>query len=157
MNTMAMTAFTLVGVLASALPPSGAQGVAPTLTPIFNTSGPGRGPAFLVECVNGTGRPLSSGSDEWPLREDAIRIDGQALRDPGGGKVGPGLTVTVQPGEAWRGYIEFWQAPPGVLEAVRFGAMVRAPFDVPLAPGRHTIAIRCGQRWSGDTAFFIEK
>ena len=48
--------------------------VKPTLTPMFISDQPGRGPAFLVECTNTTGQTQSSGSDVWPLPRDAGSI-----------------------------------------------------------------------------------
>jgi hypothetical protein len=128
----------------------------PTLIPMFISDEPGRGPAFLVECTNATGGTQSSASEVWPLTQNAIRLDGVNLRDEGG-RIGPGLTMPVQPGETWRGIIELWQMPVGVSRAVAFGAMVRAPFRLALTPGRHTIAVRCDGRWSDDVAFFLEK
>lgn len=129
----------------------------PVVTPIFITFEPGRGPAFLIECVNDTGKPVSSASDVWPLRYSAFRIDQRVVPDPGEGRIGPGLTMTVEPGATWRGFIELWQATQTVSRAVTFGALARAPFSIPLQPGRHTIAVRCGERWSDDVAFYVEK
>jgi hypothetical protein len=154
---MTVTAMILLGVLAAPPAPSQSQPTEPTLTAIFNTSEPDRGPAFLVECINSTGRRLSSGSDEWPLTERAIRIDGQVLSESGGGRIGPGLTTNVQPGQTWRGFIELFQKQQSHFKAVQFGALVRAPFLVPLEPGRHTIAVRCLERWSTDMVFFVEQ
>ena len=128
----------------------------PTLTPMFISDEPGRSPAFVVECTNTTGQTQSSGSHVWPLTQNAIRLDGENVRDEGG-RIGPGLTLSVQPGETWRGIIELWQMPVSVSRAVVFGAMVRAPFRVALTPGRHTIAVRCDDRWSDDMVFFVEK
>jgi len=128
----------------------------PTLTPMFISDEPGRGPAFLVECTNATGKIQSSASAVWPLTQSAIRLDGQHLNDEGG-RIGPGLTSSVQPGETWRGIIELWQMPVSVSRAVAFGAMVRSPLRIDLTPGRHTIAVRCDGRWSDDVAFFLEK
>ncbi len=128
----------------------------PTLAPMFISDEPGRGPAFLVECTNTTGQTQSSGSDLWSLTRNAIRLDGQNLRDEGG-RIGPGLTMPVQPGETWRGIIELWQVRHDVSRAVVFGAMVRAPLLLPLSAGHHTIAVRCGQQWSDEVVFFLEK
>lgn len=128
----------------------------PTLTPMFIVNEPGRGPAFFVECTNNTGHTQSSGSDVWPLTLSAIRLDGRNLQDEGG-RIGPGLTIPVQPGDTWRGIIELWQMRQGVSRAVAFGAMVRAPLLLPIEPGRHTIAVRCAAQWSDDVPFFLEK
>lgn len=154
---MTATTVSLIGVFSLLVQQDGSQPRAPTLTPIFISSVPDRGPAFLIECVNDTGSPVSSGSDVWPLTESAIRLNGRVLPEPGGGRIGPGLTVTVEPGATWRGFIELWQGSPTVSRAVTFGAMVRAAFRIPLDSGRHTIAVRCGQQWSNDVVFFLEK
>jgi hypothetical protein len=154
---MTTTTVAFIGVFSLLGQQAGFRPLEPTLTPIFITSEPDRGPAFLIECVNDTGKPVSSGSDVWPLRHSAIRLDGRVLADPGGGRIGPGVAVTVEPGATWRGFIELWQGNPTVSRAVTFGAMVRAPFRIPLDPGRHTIAVRCGQQWSNDVAFFVER
>lgn len=146
-------------ILASALAFSSHSMMTPaqtaTITPMF-MSEPGRGPAFLIDCVNTTGRTTSSGSDVWPLTLSAIRLDGRVLVDEGG-RMGPGLSTPVKSGDTWRGIVELWQAPQGVSRAVAFGAMVRAPFLLPIDAGRHTIAVRCAGEWSDDVAFFVEK
>jgi hypothetical protein len=147
----------LIGVFSLLAQQAGSQPREPTLTPIFITSEPGRGPAFMIECVNNTGSPVSSGSDVWPLTHSAIRLDGRVLPEPGGGRIGPGLTVTVEPGATWRGFIELWQGQLTVSRAVAFGAMVRKPFMISLDAGRHTIGVRCGQQWSNDVVFYLEK
>ena len=77
-----------------------------------------------------------------PITKNALRLDGQNLHDEGG-RIGPGLTMPVHPGETWRGIIELWQMRQGVGRAVAFDAMVRATFLLPMSPGRHTIAVRC--------------
>jgi HEAT repeat protein len=92
----------------------------------------------------------------WPLNKSAIRLDGRNLTDEGG-RIGPGLTRPVPPGQTWRGIIELWQVQQTTSRAVAFDAMVRSPFLLPLEPGRHTIAVRCAEQWSGDVVFFLEK
>ena len=151
----AIFAFVLQGVDLGAQRPE-ALSPKPTLTPMFMASSPGRGPAFLIACANTTGQTQSSGSDLWPLKRSALRLDGQVLIDEGG-TIGPGLTMEVRSGEVWRGIIELWQTPQTVSRAVAFGAMVRSPFLVPLGAGRHTLAVRCGQQWSDDATFFVEQ
>jgi hypothetical protein len=128
----------------------------PGLTPLFISDEPGRGPAFMVECSNTTGQTQSSGADVWPLIRSAIRLDGQALRDEGG-RIGPGLTGPIQPGEKWVGIIELWQTAQQTARAVAFGAMVRSSVLEPVSRGRHTIAVRCDAQWSDTVVFFIEK
>src|SRR5258705_5176340 len=100
----------LIGVLLQ--PPVLAPKAA--LTPFFVTDTGSQGPSFFVECVNGTSRPISSGSDVWPLSKSAIRIDGQVLTDDGG-RIGPGLTMDVPPGGTWRGILQLRQSAPGAF------------------------------------------
>lgn len=154
---MTTTTVALLGLFSLLGQRAVSQAPAPVLTPVFITSEPARGPAFLIDCVNDTGGPVSSGSEVWPLTHSAIRLDGRVLPEPGGGRIGPGLTMTVEPGATWRGFIELWQGQPTLSRAVTFGALVRAPLRIPLDPGRHTIAVRCGQQWSDDVTFFVEK
>jgi hypothetical protein len=132
-----------------------AQTTEPTVTPYFVTNIPGAGPAFFVECRNTTSRRIPSGSDVWVLTKSAIRLDGTILSDSGG-RVGPGVTTDVTPGGPWRGIIELRQSM-GPSPAVAFGALVRAPFVVPLDAGRHTVAVRCAGNWSADVPFYWEK
>src|SRR4051794_18722310 len=98
----------LIGVL---LQPA-AQAPKPALTPFFVADSGAQGPAFVVECVNHTSGPISSGSDVWPLSKSAIRIDGQVLIDDGG-RMGPGLTMDVPPGGKWRGILQLRQSATG--------------------------------------------
>lgn len=126
----------------------------PTVVPFFVTNILGAGPAFFVECMNTSDQPISSGADSWPLRRDALRIDGVPLIEMGG-RMGPGMTMDVSPGGVWRGIIELRQTMGGSPAAV-FGALVRVPFVVPIGGGRHTIAVRCMSTWSQDIAFFWE-
>jgi hypothetical protein len=55
-------------------------------------------------------------------------------------------------GAIWRGIMVLRQAEPRTGYAVARGALV-----VPLTPGRHTIAARCGDEWSSDVAFYWER
>jgi hypothetical protein len=128
----------------------------PTITPMFVASSGQRGPAFFIECVNDTDRTVSSGSELWVLTKRAIRIDGNVLNEEGG-RIGPGLTMDVRPGGTWRGIIELWQSDTGSSLPVAFGALVRAPFRIPLNSGRHTIAVQCADSWSDELTFFVEK
>lgn len=113
-------------------------------------------PAFFVECRNDTREPLSADARIWPSVADGnLRLDGQPFV-PSGGYIGSGLVSTIQPGGTWRGIIALHQAANRPGAPARFGAMVRIGHLVPLEPGRHTIAVRCGDRWSEDLEFFWE-
>jgi hypothetical protein len=127
----------------------------PVLTPFFVTEATAQGPAFFVECINTTSGAISSGSGVWPLSKSAIRLDGTELIDEGG-RIGPGLTTVVPPGGTWRGIVQLRQSATGSSPAVAFGALVRAEMIVPLRGGEHTIAVRCGTRWSDPLRFYFE-
>ena len=64
--------------------------------------------------------------------------------------------MTIGPGGVWRGIITLHQTQPSVSPPVEFGANVRGGRMVPLAPGRHTIAVRCNDTWSDDVTFYWE-
>lgn len=151
-----MTQLVIVCLLAAA--PLAAQDTPdpkPVLTPFFVTEPTAQGPAFYVECLNTTSSVISSGSDVWPLSKTAIRLDGKVLIDEGG-RIGPGLTTDVPPGGKWRGILQLRQSATGSFPAVAFGALVRAGMLVPLTPGEHTIAVRCGAAWSDSLRFYFE-
>ena len=63
----------------------------------------------------------------------------------------------IPPGGTWRGIIELRQAQGRTFFAVALGADTRGAFIVPLTAGRHTIAARCGDRWSADLPFYWER
>ena len=63
--------------------------------------------------------------------------------------------MTVQPGESWHRCIELWQRREAIAEAVEWCNGARS-LPGATGSGRHTIAVRCGQQWSGDLVF-IEK
>jgi hypothetical protein len=127
----------------------------PTVAPFFLSRTTESGPSFWMECVNTTDAAIASGSVYWPLDDEAIRIDGQTLSPKG--RIGPGLMTDIPPGGTWRGILELRQDEVRTGFAVALGAHVRAPKVVPLAPGRHTIAVRCGDRWSRDLVFYFER
>ena len=146
---MLLISIPLLAVLLQADPPP------PLVTPWFLSRNVEEGPAFLIECRNTTGAPLDSGSMFWALDDDDFRIDGRQ-REPHG-RIGPGLVSEIPPEGIWRGIVELSQAEPRNGYAVALGANTRAAFVVPLAPGRHTIAVRCGDVWSEDVAFYWER
>jgi hypothetical protein len=130
----------------------------PTVTPLFMSRESEGGPAFLVECRNSSGAPISTGADAWPLSRSAIRIDGAVL-DEQGGRIGPGLTQDVPPGGVWRGIIELGQAMqpmPRTSFAPTLGANVRMSPVAILSPGRHVISVRCLGVWAADLPFYWE-
>jgi hypothetical protein len=124
----------------------------PRLVPFFSTVD--EGPSFFVECRNDSAQSISSGATVWPFAR-AVRLDGNVVEEEGG-RIGPGLTRAVAPGDIWRGIITLRQSREGGGPAVAFGAMVRSARILPLSPGRHTIAVQCGDIWSGDIPFYWE-
>ena len=144
-----MTILILAGLL------QGGPPVPPVVTPFFLSRNVEEGPAFMIECRNTTGAPVSSGSMSWALDEDDFRIDGTVLEPRG--RMGPGLASEIPPGGVWRGIVELRQAEPRTFHAVALGANTRGTIVVPLTAGRHTIAVRCGDRWSADVPFYWER
>ena len=141
-------------LLFGVLPAAANQGaIQPTIAPLFTRVD--ESPAFYVECPNDTGRAVSSAADIWPWASGRLRIDGKVFIESGG-LIGPGLSVMIEPGGTWRGIIALRQSREGFSAPVRFGANVRGGRIVPLTTGRHAIAVRCGEVWSADLAFFWE-
>jgi hypothetical protein len=145
-----MTILLLAGLLQAAPPAP-----PPLVTPFFLSRNVEEGPAFMIECRNTTGAPVSSGSSHWALDEDDFRIDGTVLEPRG--RIGPGLMSGIPPGGTWRGIVELRQAEPQTGYAVSLGANTRGALVVPLTAGRHTIAVRCGDTWSEDVAFYWDR
>jgi hypothetical protein len=125
----------------------------PQIMPLFSRAD--ESPAFYVECRNDTGGPVSSAADLWPWAPGRLRVDGELFVETGG-IIGPGLSVTIEPGGTWRGIIALRQSRDGFSPPVQFGANVRGGRIVPLAPGRHTISVRCNEHWSEEYVFFWE-
>ena len=144
-------------IWALSLSPLGAQAgqgpATPEIRPYFSRVD--ESPAFYVECRNNTGGAVSSAAEIWPWAPGRLRLDGNVLVESGG-IIGPGLSVMIAPGGMWRGIIALRQSREGFTAPAQFGANVRGGRVVPLDSGRHTIAIRCGERWSEDYAFYWE-
>lgn len=112
-----------------------------------------QGPAFMLECVNTTGGTLSA---IQVIAEAALRVDG-ALIERTGGIAGSfiGGVPSFSPGQHWTMMVGLRQRDVGTKNA-EFGAVLRSPWDVPLADGRHTIAFRCAGAWSDPIEFVWE-
>ena len=147
----------LLLILGTAVQTDRATPSKPTVERLFLSRGVDMAPAFLVECRNITGEPVSAGSSRWPHTESALRVDGSVLPESPGGRIGQGLTMDIQPGAIWRGNIELWQSPSGRGWAVALGVHTRMFINVRLSAGRHTIGVRCGDVWSDDVGFYWEK
>src|SRR3954451_10806910 len=145
----------LVTSLSISLMGAGAEQVPerPQITPFFSRVD--ESPAFYVECRNDTGGPVSSAAELWPWAPGRLRVDGEPFVESGG-IIGPGLSSTIEPGGIWRGIIALRQSREGFSAPVQFGANVRGGRIVPLPPGRHSISVRCGEKWSEEYVFFWE-
>jgi hypothetical protein len=153
-----MIAVLLWALLAGPAPQStAAVGSKPLVSSLFISRDTDVGPAFVVECRNTTGSPVSSGSEVWVVSRSSLKVDGTSLDEPTGGRIGVGLTTEVPRDGIWRGIIELPQSSSRRGSEVALGALVRVPVVVPLAAGRHTIAVRCNGIWSDDLVFYWEK
>lgn len=126
----------------------------PIVRPFF--SGLDASPAFYVECRNDTGRAISSADNRWAWAPGQLEID-EELFKPTGGAIGPGLSSPIEPGGIWNGIITLRQSASAVTPAVKFGAHVRSGKPILLSEGRHTIRVKCGERWSEPHVFYWEK
>ena len=122
----------------------------PRVTPFFSTVSDG--PAFYVECRNATRTTLSSGARQWA---SSLRLDGTVVPEEDG-RIGPGLTVDVDPDQTWRGIVVLRQSNTGYFPAPKFDAMVRMTRMVSVNEGRHTLAIKCADVWSDEIVFYWE-
>lgn len=122
-------------------------GIIPAFTPRESA------PAFAVECHNNAPWPVP-----WPTIR-TIRLDGDA-RALAAGVVGsllgtPDERFEVAPGAIHRVLFvlipgtESTSSSPGQ----GLGARVRQGWSLPLAPGRHRLAVECLGQWSKEIAF----
>jgi hypothetical protein len=150
--TPCMRIFGALSLVAASVGAAAAQ-EKPRITPVFSSVAVG--PTFLVECVNDTGRTMASNADHWAWAPNHLRIDGKPYVEAGG-VIGPGLSTDIAPMAWWRGLVTLHQERPMFSPAVVFGAHVRGGPSVRLAPGRHSVAFRCGDTWSDDYVFYWE-
>ncbi len=124
----------------------------PTVAAFFSLTS--RDPAFWVECRNAFARGISWADVGWM---NAYRIDG-ILAAPGA-IGGSWAGDHVAPGDKWQGILDLRQSkerPVRSGTAPIIGTYHRRSVQHPLAPGRHTIAVRCFDRWSDDFVFLWE-
>ena len=132
----------------------------PTVAAIFSQS---RAPTFLIECRNLSGGSRVPDAVSWihAYRIDGVTAPPGVVGGPGAppalpGQEGVGL---VQPGATWRGILALIQ--PGTDASSVPAAWRQVPnlsnliATHRLAPGRHTVAVRCVDSWSDDLAFFF--
>ena len=134
--------------------PFGAQpSPLPKVLPLFSRIH--NAPGFMIECINDTEMPIASNADWWPWLPRRVRVDGNPYEETSG-VIGPGLGSDIPPGQTWRGIVTLYQERPTSGPAPVFDARVRGGRLWPLASGRHTIAIQCGDRWSEEFVFYWE-
>lgn len=121
----------------------------PLVVPFMEKTGDG--PAFVVECVNDSGAELSSRDGGWL---EALRLNGEVLKDPEGGTAGSGGSTPIPAGQTWRGMVVLLQTGTGNTPAHRVGEVVRLARLEPLPGGKHTFAVRCRGHWSADVPFY---
>lgn len=112
-----------------------------------------RGPAFMLECVNPSRVAVNA---IQVIQQTALRVDGQ-LHERTGGIAGSflGDVPSFGPGQHWTMMIGLRQDSTGTKSA-DFGAVLRSPWTLSLAPGRHVIEFRCQGLWTDATEFFWE-
>lgn len=122
----------------------------PRAVPLFSQLE--HGPAFMVECTNGSAETVSA---EEFLAELALRVDGK-LYERTGPLIGSflGIDPSFSPGELWKIMVCLRQEPRKSFSA-QFGANLRIPWHFPLPAGSHNIEFRCHGKWS-EIEFFVE-
>lgn len=150
-KSLVSSVFALVCPLLLTSPTSAQDSDKPVAVPLF--SNVERGPAFMLHCVN-TG-PVAAPVFQV-IREMALRVDGTVHTLTGAiGGVFAGGEPILEPMQTWRIMVGLRQGNTGTMTA-DFGASIRSPWFFPLAPGRHTLAIRCLGNWSDDVEFYWE-
>jgi hypothetical protein len=123
------------------------QPVKPGVMPFF-TNGPSNGAVFVVECRNGTSKPVRPGAEQTVQ----MWLDGQLYHSPGYGHMG-GLSAPIPPGESWREMVVL-QPMIGASGRTFSGLANQMYISMELARGRHSVAFECGGARSDDVTFF---
>lgn len=120
-----------------------------TLVPFFSVLEDG--PTFVLHCVNTSKSPIIG--DVGP---DGLRVDGKILNREGGVISSfIGGVPTFAPGDTWRVIVPLSQSNSGRGgRSHGAGVNYRAGWQLPLRAGRHTVAMRCGGRWSNEIEFY---
>ena len=124
----------------------------PTIGAFFSLTG--SAPAFWVECRNLSSRGIAWADSGWM---NAYRVDG--ILPPPAARGGSRPGTEVAPGDKYQGILDLRQPETSAARSITsavIGTYHRLSVLHPLAPGRHTIAVRCFDSWSDDFVFFWE-
>jgi hypothetical protein len=125
----------------------------PNLT--LGLSAAGGAPQFVLECPNPQPRAIP---EREPLNDILLRLDGEDVPPPSGGIVGSipgtiGVDPVIEPGASVRVHLMLTQDPNASVRSGQFGSRFTVSRIVPLAAGRHRLAVRCLGEWSNVVRF----
>ena len=133
-NRLFLTALLLPAAIAQSAPEE------PKISPFFSAKD---GWGFAIECPNDPAKPGP------PMVY--VRLDGmEEERRGGGGSVGG-----VLPGQPWHFLVTIHPASPGSLSGLGFNG--HRQMVATLSPGRHTASLSCGQTWSPEMTFYVDR
>jgi hypothetical protein len=126
-----------------------AQGQSATeLLPLFSHREDG--PAFILECTNSSSVAVDAMEE---FAHEAIRLDGK-LYEHEDVVLGSLMGRTVfDPQSSWRKVFPLSQTNQS-KGTTTLGAEFRGGWFMPIAAGRHTLAVRCAGAWSNEVAFY---
>ena len=108
------------------------------------------GPAFILECTNSSSVAVDAMEE---FAHEAIRLDGK-LYEHEGGVIGSLMGRRVfEPQSSWRKVFPLSQTNQS-KGTTTLGAEFRGGWFMPIAAGRHTLAVRCAGAWSNEVEFY---